>query len=105
MNDGSTKTTGTTETTGTNAEDQVIVLEAHVLDLEEELSFLKSLWTKHPMSVVYQMRIKTRSDQKVWVNTRDVTLAELMTLDHDDEIQGWIDDCRCPFDNRMDSYS
>jgi hypothetical protein len=85
--------------------DELPYLKGRVTELEDELQFLKSLWTKHPMSVVYQMRIKTRNGQKVWVNTRDVTLAELMTLDHDDEIQGWIDDCRCPFDNRMDSYS
>ena len=98
MNDGSTSTTETTET---NAEDQVIALEAHVLDLEEELSFLKSLWTKYPMSVVYQMRIKTKNGKKVWINVRDATHKELLELDQDEEIQEWIADCILPFDHRV----
>ena len=85
----------------TNAEDRVMSLEKQVLDLEEELSFIKSLWTKHPMSVVYQMHIKTKNGKKVWINVRDVTHKELLELDPDDEVQEWIDDCRCPFDNRM----
>ena len=98
MNDGSTSTTETTET---NAEDQVIALEAHVLDLEEELSFLKSLWTKYPMSVVYQMHIKTKNGKKVWINVRDATHKELLELDQDEEIQEWIADCILPFDHRV----
>ena len=85
--------------------DELPYLKRRVTELEDELQFLKSLWTKHSMSVVYQMHIKTRNGQKVWINVRDATLAELVTLDHDDEIQRWIDDCRCPFDNRMDYYS
>ena len=83
-------------------EDELPYLKQRVSDLEDELQFLKSLWTKHPMSIVYQMRIKTRDGEKVWVNIRDVTLSELTVLDQDDEVREWIADCRCPFDNRMD---
>ena len=81
--------------------DELPYLKQRVTELEGELQFLKSLWTKHPRSIVYHMHIKTKEGEKVWVNIRDATLAELTTLDHDDEIQGWIDDCRCPFDHRM----
>ena len=92
---------GITSTMETNAEDRVMSLEKQLRDLEEELSFIKSLWTKHPGSVVYHMHIKTKNGKKVWINVRDATLAELITLDQDEDIQEWIDDCRCPFDNRM----
>ena len=95
MNDGSTSTTET------NAEDRVMSLENQLLDLKEELSFLKSLWTKHPMSVVYQMHIKTKNGKRVWVNVRDVTHKELLELDHDEEVREWIVECLLPFDNRM----
>ena len=82
-------------------EDELPYLRQRVAYLEDELKFLKSLWTNHSRSIVYHMHIKTRGGEKVWVNIRDATLAELTTLDMDEEVQGWIDDCRCPFDHRM----
>jgi hypothetical protein len=76
-------------------------LKKQIQDLEEELTFIKSLWTHHSMSMVYHMHIKKKNGKRVWVNIRDATHKELLELDQDDDIKEWIADCLCPFDNKL----
>ena len=80
--------------------EQISALEEKILGLEEELTFIKRLWTHHPMSMVYHMHIKTKGGMKVWVNVRDITHKELLELDQDDDVREWISDALCPFDNK-----
>jgi hypothetical protein len=80
--------------------EQVFALEEKILSLEEELAFIKRLWTHHSMSMVCDMKIKTKDGKKVWVNVRDITHKELLGLDQDDDVREWISDTLCPFDNK-----
>ena len=84
-------------------------LKKRVSQLEEELRFMKSLWTDHSMSMVCHMYIKTKikskGGHKVWINSTRVTESELRELNPDDDVLRWIDDSHSPFSNQIDTYT
>jgi len=80
--------------------DEIVALKKTIQTLEEDLSFIQSLWVHHSMAIVYHMWIKTKNGKKVWVNMRDATHKELLELDQDDDIRQWIEDCHQKFDNK-----
>ena len=54
--------------------------------LKSELELYKQIHN-FPTAVVYQMTIKTKNKQKLWINKQTITKKELLELDIDDEIR------------------
>jgi hypothetical protein len=65
--------------------------------LEEELNFYKSIFSTHSNSAIFNLRIKTINDQKIWVDKIKITTDYqlLYRLDEDDEIKEWKKPVRC----------
>ena len=57
--------------------------------LKKDLEFFYKIYD-YPSALVYQMQIKTKNNQKVWINTQTITKKELLELDQDDEIKKLI---------------
>jgi len=59
--------------------------------LKEELDFYKSLFNTHNNSVVFNLSIKKKNGEKVWVDHVRDSREYLSTLDQDEEIKGWLE--------------
>ena len=57
--------------------------------LQKEIDFYKSI-QNHPYAMVYQLKEKTKKDQKIWVNMDTASLELLESLDQDSEIEELI---------------
>ena len=75
-------------------ENKVSSLENKVLSLETELSFWKSLKETHSNSLVYNLSIKYKNKQPLWIDIQKITLSELLSLDSDPEIESRIETLR-----------
>ena len=69
--------------------------EQKLKDTIEELEFYKSLFYTHRNSAVFNLRIKTINDKKVWIDTLSVDDAFIKTLDQDDETKEWLKPVKC----------
>ena len=60
------------------------------INLKNELDFYKSLFTTHSNSCVFNLSIKKKNGENIWVDhTRD-TRSYLSSLDKDEEVENWL---------------
>ena len=59
-----------------------------IRDLREQLAFYKTFSEQDGLA--YQLHVKFKNGQRVWVNSQKVSVQELQMLDQDPEIDAWI---------------
>ena len=59
-----------------------------IRDLQEQLAFYKKFSEQDGLA--YQLHVKFKNGQRVWVNSQKVSVQELQMLDQDPEIDAWI---------------
>ena len=62
---------------------------------KDELEFYKSIFKTHRNSVVYNLYIKYRNKQKIWIDKIRCDKYELKQLDEDEDIKEWLKPIRC----------
>ena len=74
-----------------------ILLYKKNLLLKEELEFYKSIFKTHGNSAVFNLRIKTINNKKLWVDkVRDRSdYYFILSLDQDDETREWLEPVKC----------
>ena len=80
----------------------IISLNKENLSLREEINELKflvefyqSIWKTHYNSVIYNLKIKYRKGEPVWIDKIKCDRNELLQLDQDDEIIEWLKPIKC----------
>jgi hypothetical protein len=63
--------------------------------LKKDLEFYKSLFKTHGNSVVFNLTIKSKNGEKIWVDHVRCDKNELLDLDMDDEILEWLQPVKC----------
>ena len=58
--------------------------------LKEELEFYKSIFRTHNHSVIFNLTIKEKNGEKVWVDHIRDSREYLLTLDQDEEVKEWL---------------
>ena len=69
-------------------------LREEIESLKAELEFQKSIFVSHPNSAVFNLHVKKRNGQKVWVD-KIKDYWDLNTLDDDPEVREWLKPIRC----------
>ena len=69
-------------------------LRMEIVSLKAELEFQKSIFMTHPNSAVFNLHVKTKNGQKVWVD-KIKDYWELKDLDLDPEVKEWLKPIRC----------
>ena len=59
-----------------------------IRDLQEQIAFYKTFSDQDGLA--YQLHVKFKNGQRVWVNSQKVSVQELQMLDRDPEIDAWI---------------
>ena len=59
-----------------------------IRDLQEQVAFYKTFSDQDGLA--YQLHVKFKNGQRVWVNSQKVSVQELQMLDRDPEIDAWI---------------
>ena len=74
-----------------------ILLYKKNLLLKEELEFYKSIFKTHRNSAVFNLRIKTINNKKIWVDKVRVRSDYyfILSLDQDDETREWLEPTKC----------
>ena len=62
---------------------------------KEELNFYKSIFKTHRNSVVYNLYIKYKGKQRLWIDKIKTDYYELKQLDEDEDIKEWLKPVRC----------
>ena len=63
-----------------------------IRDLQEQVAFYKTFSEQDGLA--YQLHVKFKNGQRVWVNSQKVSVQELQMLDRDPEIDAWISEKR-----------
>ena len=63
--------------------------------LKKDLEFYKSIFKTHSNSVVFNLTIKSKNGEKVWIDHIRCSRNELLDLDMDDEILEWLKPIKC----------
>ena len=66
--------------------------------LKEELFFFNKIF-KFYDSLVYNMIIKYKNGEKVWIDKKKITERELLELDEDDEVKNLIKSCNTKYND------
>ena len=66
--------------------------------LKEELFFFNKIF-KFYDSLVYNMIIKYKNGEKVWIDKQKITKRELLELDEDDEVKNLIKSCNTKYND------
>ena len=68
-----------------------------IKELENELDFYKSIFTTHRNSAVFNLRIKTINNKKIWIDRISIVTDYLLLnkLDVDKEVIEWKTPVRC----------
>jgi hypothetical protein len=66
--------------------------------LKEELFFFNKIF-KFNDSLLYNMIIKYKNGEKVWIDKQKITERELLELDVDDEIKNLIKSCNIKYND------
>tara|TARA_B100001094_G_scaffold315173_2_gene354869 strand:- start:1644 stop:1952 length:309 start_codon:yes stop_codon:yes gene_type:complete len=77
--------------------DEYNKLEIEKNKIQEELDFYQSIFQTHTNSAVFNLRVKTRNGEKLWVDKiKIITDYKLLyDLDEDDEVKEWKKPIRC----------
>ena len=59
-----------------------------IRELQEQVAFYKTFSEQDGLA--YQLHVKFKNGQRVWVNSQKVSVQELQMLDRDPEIDAWI---------------
>ena len=62
---------------------------------KDELEFYKSIFKTHRNSVVYNLYIKYKDKQRLWIDKIRTDKYELQQLDEDKDIIDWLKPVRC----------
>ena len=80
----------------------IVSLNKENLSLREEINELKflvefyqSIWETHYNSVIYNLKIKYKRGEPVWIDKIRCDRNELLELDQDDEIIEWLKPIKC----------
>jgi argininosuccinate synthase len=80
----------------------IISLNKENLSLREEINELKflvefyqSIWKTHYNSVIYNLKIKYKKGEPVWIDKIKCDRNELLELDQDNEIIEWLKPVKC----------
>ncbi len=60
-----------------------------------ELEFYKSIFKTHRNSVVYNLYIKYKDKQHIWIDKIRTDYYELKQLDEDEDIKEWLKPVKC----------
>jgi hypothetical protein len=60
-------------------------------ELEAENKFLRSFMDSHYLSMVNNLRIKSKQGQPVWIDVQSASLRDLRELDEDEEVRDMIE--------------
>jgi predicted RNase H-like nuclease (RuvC/YqgF family) len=63
--------------------------------IKDELEFYKSIFKTHRNSVVYNLYIKYKDKQRLWIDKIRTDKYELQQLDEDKDIIEWLKPVRC----------
>ena len=66
--------------------------------LKEELFFFNKIF-KFYDSLVYNMIIKYKNGEKVWIDKQKITERELLELDEDDEVKNLSKSCNTKYND------
>ena len=66
--------------------------------LKEEFIFFNKIFEFND-SLVYNMIIKYKNGNKVWIDKQKITERELLELDEDDEIKNLIQSCNIKYND------
>lgn len=61
----------------------------------DELEFYKSIFKTHRNSVVYNLYIKYKNKQRLWIDKIRTDYNELNQLDEDEDIKEWLKPVKC----------
>ena len=62
---------------------------------KDELKFYKSIFKTHRNSVVYNLYIKYKDKQKIWIDKIRTDYHVLKQLDEDEDIKEWLKPAKC----------
>lgn len=62
---------------------------------KDDLEFYKSIFKTHRNSVVYNLYIKYKNKQRLWIDKIRIDKYELKQLDMDKDIIEWLKPIRC----------
>ena len=66
-----------------------------IASLKEELDFYKSIFDTHRGSAIYNLSIKHKNGQRVWIDRILCDKRELLYLDQDEEVIEWLKPVKC----------
>jgi predicted RNase H-like nuclease (RuvC/YqgF family) len=64
-------------------------------ETKDELEFYKSIFKTHRNSVVFNLYIKYKDKQRLWIDKIRTDNYYLKQLDEDDDIKEWLKPIRC----------
>ena len=70
-------------------------LQQELVSTKEDLNFYKSIFKTHRNSVVYNLYIKYKNKQRLWIDKIRTDKYELKQLDEDNDIKEWLKPVRC----------
>jgi len=59
-------------------------------DIKKELDFYKSIFKTHNNSCLFNMNIKTKNGDKIWVDVTRDSNEFISSLDKDEEVEQWL---------------
>ncbi len=71
------------------------LLQDELVSTKEELKFYKSIFKTHRNSVVYNLYIKYKDKQRLWIDKIRTDKYELEQLEEDKDIIEWLKPVRC----------
>lgn len=77
-----------------NKQNEALLHKKNIL-LKEELEFYKSIFKTHGNSAVFNLRIKTLNNKKIWVDKVRSDYYFILSLDQDDETEEWLKPIKC----------
>ena len=63
--------------------------------LNQDIKFYKSIFKNHFNSVVYNLRIKYKNGERVWIDKLKFNPYEYNDYDEDEELKEWIKPIKC----------
>ena len=73
---------------------EVNALKKENLNLKNDLDFYKSVFQSHPNSAIFNLHIKKKNGERVWID-KNTQYWSLHELDDDSEVKEWLKPIRC----------
>ena len=72
----------------------VNALKKENLNLKNDLDFYKSVFQSHPNSAIFNLHIKKKNGEIIWID-KNTQYWSLHELDDDPEVKEWLKPVRC----------